>query len=297
MDQLHNHWYYACMAKIHHIPDYMLYGETDPFPDVVHCEHIKDRAPDHGWRIAPHRHAQLAQVFFIETGSAKAVVDGQDFQLSSNQLFFIPAQAAHSFSFAPNTQGIVQSFPMAALRSIAPANDDVARGLSLPFVATPNANLLTVMALLDATLADGGLFRMQTAVGLAHSVLSLTAALNPNPQGEDGTRPDNRLAQFDQLISKNQTAGWRVGDYAAEMGLSTGHLSRLCRAAKGLSASAYIEAYTIQEACRLLAFTQLSVAEVGYRLGFADPSYFSRRFRTYQGQTPSAYRQRFVSQP
>jgi AraC family transcriptional activator of pobA len=186
---------------------------------------------------------------------------------------------------------------MAALRSIAPANDDVARGLSLPFVATPNANLLTVMALLDATLADGGLYRLQTAVGLAHSVLSLTAALNPNPQGEDGTRPDNRLAQFDQLISKNQTAGWRVGDYATEMGLSTGHLSRLCRAAKGLSASAYIEAYTIQEACRLLAFTQLSVAEVGYRLGFADPSYFSRRFRTYQGQTPSAYRQRFVSQP
>jgi len=63
-----------------------------------------------------------------------------------------------------------------------------------------------------------------------------------------------------------------------------------------LSASAYIEAHIIQEACRLLAFTQLSVAEVGYRLGFADPSYFSRRFRAVQQETPSVYRQRFVTQ-
>ncbi|MCP3882793.1 MAG: helix-turn-helix transcriptional regulator, partial [Sulfitobacter sp.] len=29
--------------------------------------------------------------------------------------------------------------------------------------------------------------------------------------------------------------------------------------------------------------------------GFADPSYFSRRFRTVQGVTPSQYRQQFVT--
>ena len=279
------------------IPEYMLYGETDAFPDVVHCEHIKDRAPDHGWRIAPHRHAQLAQVFFIQTGHATSVVDGQEFELSDNQLFYIPAQAVHSFAFAPNTQGMVQSFPISVLRSIAPANDEVARALSLPFVTMPDAKLLTLMTLLDTTLAEGGPCRTQTALGLAHAVLSITAALNPNPHGPVGTKRDRRLAQLDQLISDPQTAGWRVQEYAAKMGLSTGHLSRLCRAANGLSASAYIEAHIIQEACRLLAFTQLSVAEVGYRLGFTDPSYFSRRFRAVQQETPSVYRQRFVSQP
>ncbi|MFT6090677.1 helix-turn-helix domain-containing protein [Sulfitobacter sp.] len=297
MDRQRIRWYYACMMHLPTIPEYMLYGETDAFPDVVHCEHIKDRAPDHGWRIAPHRHAQLAQVFFIQTGHATSVVDGQEFELSDNQLFYIPAQAVHSFAFAPNTQGMVQSFPISVLRSIAPANDEVARALSLPFVATPDVKLLTLMTLLDATLADGGPYRTQTALGLAHAVLSLTAARNPNPQGPTGTKRDRRLAQLDQLISDPQTAGWRVQEYAAKMGLSTGHLSRLCRAANGLSASAYIDAHIIQEACRLLAFTQLSVAEVGYRLGFTDPSYFSRRFRAVQQETPSVYRQRFVSQP
>lgn len=297
MDRQRIRWYYACMMNLPTIPEYMLYGETDAFPDVVHCEHIKDRAPDHGWRIAPHRHAQLAQVFFIQTGHATSVVDGQEFELSDNQLFYVPAQAVHSFAFAPNTQGMVQSFPISVLRSIAPANDEVVRALSLPFVTMPDAKLLTLMTLLDTTLADGGPYRTQTALGLAHAVLSITAALNPNPHGPAGTKRDRRLAQLDQLISDPQTAGWRVQEYAAKMGLSTGHLSRLCRAANGLSASAYIEAHIIQEACRLLAFTQFSVAEVGYRLGFTDPSYFSRRFRAVQQETPSVYRQRLVSQP
>jgi AraC family transcriptional regulator, transcriptional activator of pobA len=296
MDRQRIRWYYACMTHLSPIPDYMLYGETDAFPDVVHCEHIKDRAPDHGWRIAPHRHAQLAQVFFIQTGHATSVVDGQEFELADNQLFYVPAQAVHSFAFAPNTQGMVQSFPISVLRSIAPATDDVARALSLPFVTVPDQKLLTLMAMLDAALEDGSLYRTQTALGLAHAVLSMTATLNPTPQGGAGTKRDRRLTRLDRLISDPQTAGWRVQEYAAEMGLSTGHLSRLCRAANGLSASAYIEAHIIQEACRLLAFTQLSVAEVGYRLGFADPSYFSRRFRAVQQETPSVYRQRFVTQ-
>lgn len=74
-----------------------------------------------------------------------------------------------------------------------------------------------------------------------------------------------------------------------------GHLNRLCQAALGTSASRHIEALTMTEARRLLAFTRLTVAEVGYRLGFADPSYFSRRFRAETGESPSAYRARFNS--
>ncbi|EEB83190.1 helix-turn-helix domain-containing protein [Roseobacter sp. GAI101] len=294
MDQQRKDWYYSCMTKPAHIPDYSLFGETDTFPDVVHCEHIRDRAPDHGWIIAPHRHAQLAQVFFIEAGSAKATADGQSFDLRDGMMLFVPAQVVHSFAFAPQTQGIVQSFPLSILTSIGPVSGDIARALSRPFVGRPAQALIAQMALLDDALAQNGPFRAQIAVGLAHAVLSMTASLNDSPAG-NGPAPDGRLARLDRLIAQHQGQNWTARDYAAEMTLSTGHLSRLCRAAKGVSASAYIEATTVQEACRLLAFTQLSVAEIGYRLGFGDPSYFSRRFKSVQGQTPSVYRQKFTN--
>ena len=44
------------------------------------------------------------------------------------------------------------------------------------------------------------------------------------------------------------------------------------------------------EASRLLAFTRLPMSEIGYRLGFDDPSHFSKRFRAARGLAPSAYR-------
>lgn len=271
-----------------------MFGETEAFPDVVHCEHIKDRAPHHGWRIEPHRHAQLVQVFYIQSGCARAVVDGRILDLGDNALLFVPALTVHSFDFAPQTQGMVQSFPMSILRSVGPVSATLTDALSRPIVATPDASLVALLTRLDASLRSSAPFRSQVAVGLAHAVLAATASLAGDDEGTGKGLQDPRLDRLDRLIGSAQAAGWRASDYAAEMGMSTGHLSRLCRTAKGLSASAYIEACLLQEACRLLAFTQLSVAEIGYRLGFPDPSYFSRRFRMGHGETPSLYRHRFT---
>ena len=72
------------------------------------------------------------------------------------------------------------------------------------------------------------------------------------------------------------------------------HDRELCRAATGASVSRHIETARMTEARRLLAFTRLPVAEIGYRLGFSDPPYFSRRFRAVTGETPSDYRERFA---
>ncbi|HBM41366.1 MAG TPA: AraC family transcriptional regulator, partial [Sulfitobacter sp.] len=138
-------------------------------------------------------------------------------------------------------------------------------------------------------------FRAQIAVGLGHAVLASIAAWGTTQNRRNDAPQDDRLSRLDQLIGDPDSAGWMAKDFASTLGISTGHLSRLCRAAKGLSATAYIEARHVEEACRMLAFTRLSVAEVGYRLGFADPSYFSRRFRIVQGVTPSQYRQQFVT--
>jgi AraC-like DNA-binding protein len=45
------------------------------------------------------------------------------------------------------------------------------------------------------------------------------------------------------------------------------------------------------EASRLLRFTDLSVGEVAYRVGYSDQLYFSRAFKRYTGLAPQAYRE------
>jgi AraC family transcriptional activator of pobA len=54
-----------------------------------------------------------------------------------------------------------------------------------------------------------------------------------------------------------------------------------------------IAAAGMREACRMLAYTRQPVAQIGYGLGFDDPSYFSRAFRRAMGVAPAAYRAGF----
>jgi Helix-turn-helix domain len=68
------------------------------------------------------------------------------------------------------------------------------------------------------------------------------------------------------------------------------HLDRLTRAATGDSALRLIEARTIREARRHLAYTNLSIATIAYALGYADPAYFTRAFTRDAGVSPRIVR-------
>jgi len=46
------------------------------------------------------------------------------------------------------------------------------------------------------------------------------------------------------------------------------------------------------EAKRLLLYSNVSIAEVGYYLGFDDPAYFTRFFTKAAGTSPRGFRQR-----
>jgi AraC family transcriptional activator of pobA len=44
------------------------------------------------------------------------------------------------------------------------------------------------------------------------------------------------------------------------------------------------------EAKRALTYSDATVAEIGYSLGFSDPAYFSRFFTKRAGSSPSRFR-------
>ena len=99
-----------------------------------------------------------------------------------------------------------------------------------------------------------------------------------------------RMEAFETLARETLASGWKVADYARALGCSATHLNRLTHAHAGQSPAAFLAGLRMQEARRLLAYTLMDVAEVGYRLGYEDPSYFSRAFRRETGLSPSAFR-------
>jgi AraC-like DNA-binding protein len=79
-----------------------------------------------------------------------------------------------------------------------------------------------------------------------------------------------------------------LSELAALAGLSPYHLARVFRAEVGLPPHAYLESLRIREAQRLIrAGTPL--AKIAYRVGFADQSHFTHRFRRLVGVTPGRF--------
>jgi len=115
----------------------------------------------------------------------------------------------------------------------------------------------------------------------------------PTPTRRSRPRPrPELLARFETLIEARFATHQPVADYAAALGVSPTHLSRVCRAATGRPASALIQDRLIREARRNLVYTNLSVSAIAYALGFSDPAYFSRVFARATGLPQRAFRDR-----
>ena len=72
--------------------------------------------------------------------------------------------------------------------------------------------------------------------------------------------------------------------------LTTSHLNESLRLETGLTAGELIRARLLLEAKRLLLRSELTMAGIGYELGFEDPFYFSHFIRRELKTTPAEFR-------
>ncbi|WP_230312508.1 helix-turn-helix domain-containing protein [Paracoccus lichenicola] len=276
------------------IPAFTLFGETGAFPDVVHCERIRDRAGLHDWIIAPHRHGDMVQVFLMRKGCAAVRIDGQDDRLADGEFLFLPSLFVHGFTFAQGSEGLVLSFPLSILSGAVSASGELTRLLSRPLRQPADDRIAELARQIHRAFRDTGPFRAGLLVSLSQALLISVAEIAARHGQAVAPLARRRMEEFERLILQHMADGWGAADHARALAITPGHLSRICRAATGQGATRHIETVLMTEARRLLAFTRLPVAEVGHRLGFDDPPYFSRRFRVATGETPSAYRLRLA---
>lgn len=81
-------------------------------------------------------------------------------------------------------------------------------------------------------------------------------------------------------------------DYATRLAIHVNSLNRAVRETTGKSTTSIIAERIAAEAKSLLQYTDWSVAEVAYALGFEYPNYFNNFFKKVTGNTPKFYRNR-----
>ena len=98
------------------------------------------------------------------------------------------------------------------------------------------------------------------------------------------------LRNFKQLVNEKYTEWHGTAEYANELNVTPDYLNRVVKSLSGKTAKEYIQSRIIIAAKRLLFFSDESLKEVGYHLGFSEPANFGAFFKKSTGKSPSEFK-------
>ncbi len=127
---------------------------------------------------------------------------------------------------------------------------------------------------------------------LAYLVLDSYHNVNQKQTRSSDPKESIMLA-FHTDLARHYTRYRKVGQYAALQNLSPRYFSATVKAVSGYSPLFWINTAVAGEAKRLMRESKLSIKEIAYSLNFASPTFFTRWYRDFAGETPSDYRSRY----
>ncbi|WP_328478355.1 AraC family transcriptional regulator [Actinoplanes sp. NBC_00393] len=254
-----------------------------------------------GWT---HAHDFLV-LFYAHRADGRILLDGRTWTVSDGDLFVIAPGQVVSF-ISPHDEvvedGWTASFPADVIRPAGAYPSWRAHPLLFPFArGADRAQRLRVppaeraawfdrFAALDAELRDRHDGHHEAA--LAHLTLLLVATSRLTAGVPDELRAGDEplLAAVFELVEQRFHEPVSLSDLAAELSLTPGHLTTVVRRKTGRTVQQWLTQRRMQQARRLLADTDLTVAAISHRVGYPDVSYFIRRFRTDHDMTPAQWR-------
>lgn len=123
-------------------------------------------------------------------------------------------------------------------------------------------------------------------ISLMHKLFSVLA------EDSNGLKSRNEyIFSATKLIEKNYSDHkFNVSLLAEKLGLHHNYFSILYKRETGISPMKAINQYRLQNACKMLNFTDKLIKEVALESGFSDEFYFSRLFKNTFGMSPNAYK-------
>jgi AraC family transcriptional regulator, arabinose operon regulatory protein len=247
------------------------------------------------WRLEP-RVLPNHQAWLVVSGSARLTIAGTDRQLRGGAVALVPQAVPHWAEHDPLSplQAYVLHFETRVLGEHAPG-----ALAALPSLLWPEAEVMHELVAAAATMSREVGDRSPEHVLLANAAItrlfgllwSVDAALRRSGVASAMLPGHVRLAPVLAYIADHFASPLTLAELAVVAGVSPTHLCHLFSDTVGLSPLQYLQRFRMRRARHLLETTSLVVADIGRRVGFADPAYFSRAFRRLEGMTPSHYRE------
>lgn len=99
-----------------------------------------------------------------------------------------------------------------------------------------------------------------------------------------------------QILDDGYRSSINITQIAKELFVTDSYLIRVFKQKYGISPLQYLINKRMEEAARLLQFTDAQISEVAAAVGYHDTNYFNRLFKKHMGKTPAELRQLFHGQ-
>lgn len=121
-----------------------------------------------------------------------------------------------------------------------------------------------------------------------HVIKTFTEKVNTLKYGQTENKLVLAVANY---IQQNLSSSIKVEDIAESLYMSRPYLSKKFKKETGISVSDFIHIQKIEEAKRLLKYTDKSLLSISIYLSYSSQSHFTNMFKKITGQLPKTYRE------
>jgi AraC family transcriptional regulator, transcriptional activator of pobA len=259
-----------------------------------------------GSEADPHRHNYFS-IIWPFTGSGKHVIDFREYPILPDNVFFVSPRQVHQLVITSVLSGYVILFTSEFMDKNTIRNDFISNlKLFRNCDETPPLPIDAITVSKLRLFADGMMsaFRDQEEMFLetigAYLKLFMIecngqCSLSPGSNLQNIEVSKTLVKNFKDLVEKNYARSHQVKYYAETLSVTPNYLNEVIKTSVNIPAKEFIQNRLILEAKRMAIFTNKSAKEIGFELGFEDPSHFSKFFKINTGQSIQTFKENIAS--
>lgn len=277
---------------IHYFEDLELGGI---FFDIVRCSEMR---PISRASFA-HRHS-FYEILHIEQGKGMHIIDFKPYSVEPASLYFLSPGQVHFWELSGPLQGsaimFTEEFLLSSSSEQSLINElaffhNVFGSPHLILSRDQDESIHEIIRHMQKEYLSNEYGRVSVLQSCLRILLIRIQRMFPADRIKGcSVQPSSLVNNFKKIVWEHFLTQRNVSFYADKLGVSEAHLYEVVKRITGVTPGQIIRNEIVIEAKRQLAHTDLSIAEIGYKLDFEDPSYFARFFSRETGKSPRAFR-------
>jgi AraC-like DNA-binding protein len=249
----------------------------------------------------PHR-TDCYQLILIVDGNGKIRIDSFEYMLRPRSLFTIAKGQIEVLCCEQGTSGYIVIFSddyfhrhsddikwISSLKQFNPQVDSFNGNLS----RTEYLEILNIILEIDLELKGEDNFAREEIVFnlLKMLIIKSERVSRTQDSDENDTGGAYYISEFKKKLEENFFHSRMVSFYADSLSITPKKLNQVAYISCGKPAKQMIEERVMLEIKRLLIYSDQTIKEIGFSLGFTDPTNFNKYFKKYTDITPADFRE------